>query len=281
MTPIIEYLKYFLKDYAIQFNGSFSRYKKNVIKCYWCRANNFGDWLTPEILSYYGFTPVFASASDAEIISVGSIMEQIPQLYGGKIIGTGFIDNNVLSFPNAEIIGVRGHNSAKNIGCTPSSVLLGDPGLLINKILYSKNIRKQGKYDLGIVPHVSDINHSFIKSLRLKNVLIIDPRDSPVAVAQKISKCKNILSSSLHGLIFSDSLGIPNRRVVISGRLKGGDFKFNDYYSCFSLSEEPLYSSAIEDYTLEKLVASCTMKDQVKIEMMISNLDKYFKGLSK
>ena len=49
-------------------------------------------------------------------------------------------------------------------------------------------------------------------------------------------KCKSVLSSGLHALIISDSLGIPNMRMVVSDKIIGGDYKFRDYYSSYSLS---------------------------------------------
>jgi pyruvyltransferase len=44
-------------------------------------------------------------------------------------------------------------------------------------------------------------------------------------------ECKIVLSSSLHGLVLADSFQIPNKRIVLSNNIIGGDFKFKDYYS--------------------------------------------------
>jgi len=35
----------------------------------------------------------------------------------------------------------------------------------------------------------------------------------------------------MYGLIAADSLGIPNFRMVLSDKIIGGDYKYNDYYS--------------------------------------------------
>ena len=46
-----------------------------------------------------------------------------------------------------------------------------------------------------------------------------------------------MISSSLHGLIASDSLGIPNMRFVASDKIIGGDYKYNDYYSSYGINQ--------------------------------------------
>jgi hypothetical protein len=44
-----------------------------------------------------------------------------------------------------------------------------------------------------------------------------------------------VLSSSLHGLIAADALGVPNAWIGLSDALRGGDFKFRDYYGVFGI----------------------------------------------
>jgi len=50
-------------------------------------------------------------------------------------------------------------------------------------------------------------------------------------------QCRTIVSSSLHGLVVADSLGIPNMRMICSDRIRGGDYKYDDYYSAFGMTE--------------------------------------------
>jgi hypothetical protein len=53
----------------------------------------------------------------------------------------------------------------------------------------------------------------------------IDPLES----LRMIAGCEFIASSSLHGLIAADALGIPNWRLSFSAGITGGDYKFRDY----------------------------------------------------
>ena len=41
----------------------------------------------------------------------------------------------------------------------------------------------------------------------------------------------------MYGLIVADVLYIPNVRMILSDKISGGDYKFNDYYSAFGLNE--------------------------------------------
>jgi len=65
-------------------------------------------------------------------------------------------------------------------------------------------------------------------------VRIIDVAWTPQEVAREIAACDAVISSSLHGLIFSDALGVPNAHIRLSDRLTGGMYKFHDYYSAYS-----------------------------------------------
>ena len=52
-------------------------------------------------------------------------------------------------------------------------------------------------------------------------------------LADEIVSCDIILSSSLHGIIFAHSYGIPAYHVQFKDFFNNGNYKFNDYYSSF------------------------------------------------
>lgn len=119
------------------------------------------------------------------------------------------------------------------------NAVLGDPGLLASYLIDKDKIEK--KYKLGIIPHYVDKAHEALdKQLKnVKNSKVIDVQNNPYSVLQEIAECEVIVSSSLHGLIVADSLGIPNQWCVFSDKLKGGEFKFRDYYSVYENISEP------------------------------------------
>lgn len=248
-------------------------FKKNLIFVHWGRhLNNFGDCLSPDILKYYGLTPVYVpNIKRANIVLAGSILQWTPSDYRGIIVGTGG-DNQDYSFPNAEILAVRGKLTLQNIKSPSKNIKIGDPGLLMPYV-YPGIIQK--KYKLGIVPHFVDKDEVFLKRWKEvfgSQVLFIDVLRSPKEVIEEIKQCKYIISSSLHGLIIADAFHIPNARVVCRNTMPTSfyDYKFDDYYS--SINCESNYIEVTGEETIDELIKQTTIKpidviDEIKADL--------------
>ena len=66
----------------------------------------------------------------------------------------------------------------------------------------------------------------------LKNEKILNYKHiPPEEFTKKVAECEFIFSSALHGIICADSLGIPNRHIILTPDV--GTYKFQDYYSVF------------------------------------------------
>ena len=243
----------------------------NLVKVHWGRGlNNFGDCLSPDILKYYGLTPVYVSNQlDADIVLAGSILQWIDSNYTGFIVGTGG-DDVMYSFPNAKIVAVRGKLTHRNfVGHQDyESIIYGDPGLLMTYV-YPEEVKQE--YDLGIIPHFVDLNTEKVnrwrKTFDNENVLFISPLGNPKEIIKKIKSCKCIVSSSLHGLIIADAFHIPNIRFVDRKTMPTAfyDYKFEDYYSSLDLDDVPCISIT-GDETLEELITTTTIKNVEKVE---------------
>ena len=130
-------------------------------------------------------------------------------------------------------------------------IAYGDPGILFADLF---GIQANPKYDLGIIPHKYDLEQGW--DLKLDEVFrklgvkakIINVAEDPIIVVSQISECARIISSSLHGLIVADSLGIPNLHLVLStlGHPRQNyELKFRDYYSAYGVDE--LQMIAVDD----------------------------------
>jgi pyruvyltransferase len=249
---------------------------QNKITAYWdIGTTNFGDLITPLLLKKYGFTPVHTSPDNSEVISTGSILQKMPEDYSGCILGSGLIKDTVRHFKNANILAVRGELTRQRIGAS-KNVVLGDPGLLASQVLKH---RQSKSYTLGIVPHFLDKSDLRIRNFKRKynrDVLLIDVKRQPLKVFEDIDKCEFILSSSLHGLIVADSLGIPNGWMKLSDNVIGKGFKFEDYNSAIKSRHVPLSLSGNE--TLSDLL-KMTRRPHESIEEVKERLHGAFCSL--
>jgi len=251
----------------------------NLVNTYWYKGiPNFGDLLNPVLLKYYGMTPINKPRCDADILAIGSILDKVPEDYKGYILGSGLISRKIIKFPNARIIAVRGELTRNLIGA-PELTTLGDPGLLISKI-YKKRYKK--KFVVGLVPHYVDKEEKRIQQIYNRypdNVLIIDVQRKPKEVFKDVSQCEFILSSSLHGIITADALGIPRGWIFLSDNVLGKGFKFYDYASSLQMDIEPIYLSGSESL---RILTSLTQQiDNNFIEEIQFELDKVFRKVSR
>lgn len=199
------------------------------ISTFWYKSvPNFGDFITPELVKHYGAEPVYTRAESAALISTGSILDMTPDSFSGCILGSGFIlEETNKTFPNAHVASVRGELTKGKLNL--KDVVLGDPGLLLGELYEAKDTTST----VGIIPHYVDKNDIRIKRLGAmhRDVKIINVQLSPEEVFHEISTCQYILSSSLHGVIAADSLGIRNGWISLSDKVIGNGFKFHDHFS--------------------------------------------------
>ena len=113
------------------------------------------------------------------------------------------------------------------------------------------DIKKE--YNLCIIPHYIDQNNKILKKLKINNSKILDIKNIKNFMYQ-LSKCKRVISSSLHGLILADSLVIPNIRIILSNKIYGGNFKFNDYYSSYDLKPQKYFDLRKYSFTEKDLL---------------------------
>jgi hypothetical protein len=104
------------------------------------------------------------------------------------------------------------------------------------------------EFDVGIVPHYVDYEYVKEKYQNYKIINVIN--SNPLEVAKEITKCRYIISSSLHGIIAAHAYNIPAAMVRFSNNLHGDGIKFVDYYESInavlkeSTVEDPIFTTA-------------------------------------
>ena len=209
------------------------------------RHNNWGDDLNYYFISHLTKRPIVflhrfwlaKKLNFKNYLCIGTLLDAVNYSRESTIVwGTGVSGQDRLFTNPKEICSVRGKKSIdflqqKNM---PYPALVGDPALILPLFYQPKN--KEKKYKLGIIPHIIDLEHPVIKQIQSENsneVLIINLSkfDKWTDIIDQICSCESIASSSLHGLITSDTYGVPNCWIELSGKISGGHFKFYDYAS--------------------------------------------------
>lgn len=228
-----------------------------IIKTHFARLNNFGDQFNVDLLNFFGYKLIWTpNWKTADIALTGSILQHYSKSFKGVVLGSGFIDRKYsMPFVQWNVQILRGPLSAEQCGTSKEEVVFGDPGILAS-LLFKNNISKT--HELGIVPHYVDYDFALEKYKNNKNVKVINVRKKPKQVADEIKSCRNIASSSLHGLIFADSFRIPNVHLKFGEQLFGGLHKFNDYYWGMDAKEEMLEYS--NDLLLSDIVSCCKLR---------------------
>lgn len=210
-------------------------FNKNVLPVkYYTKAPNVGDLLNPYLIPEISGRVIAAVQTErfTHLIPIGSLIGQI----GSKSVvwGAGSIDGKTprKGFKKGNIYALRGYRTLQMLedSCGEKiNVPLGDPALLMPHF-FEPQFSKE--FTFGIIPHHSEKDIlDTIRDARMDNVRAIDVSLAPEKFVTELAKCEFIFSSSLHGLILSDCYGIKNAWVSFSERLKGGAWKFHDYYS--------------------------------------------------
>ena len=206
-----------------------------MYKVWWMRApKNYGDLLTPYIFNHFNIPYEFSPIETANTLCIGSIVKHTKE--NTLVLGSGLISKKQNPHPKANYKFVRGPYTRQKIiesgGVCPE--IYGDAALLLPVIWEEK----EKEYDVGIIPHI--INYKEVKE-KYQGYRIIDLTQDPKTVTEEITKCKKIISSSLHGIIVAHAYNIPAAWVKFSNKLVGDDIKFYDHYMCDN--KEPILST--------------------------------------
>lgn len=238
----------------------------DIPSVYWYRAANrpnLGDEVTRLLLERRYDLPFrhVKDVDEADFVGVGSNLNQVfgraqsrDRTAPLSVVGAGFMHPylRVPTLPSVTVHSVRGHLSRALLPEAIGDVRLGDPGILASDMVLS---RGEKKFDIGFIPHISRIADTELSASVAAlggQVTVIDFRTDDIdAALLRMSECRMIISQSLHGLIFADSLQLPNAWLYDKALHAGGAFKFHDYFSSvrrpFDLFVDPTSSLSARD----------------------------------
>lgn len=218
------------------------------VKLWWMETpypGNFGDAINPYIVEGLTGIPPKFSTKPERTLAIDSIIEFAKP--GTTVRGSGNPRKEEKLEPNADYRAVRGPPTRDLVLRNGGEMdeVHGDPAWFLPKI-YHPTVNKT--YKLGILLHVN--HRDSVKNID-PDVKIIDLRRvGPEEIEEFI---RELLSTSLHGVIVAHAYGIPVRWCIASKARKGipGDgMKFEDYFQSVGRSApEPLDLSGLEKVT--------------------------------
>lgn len=247
------------------------------------KFGNFGDDASPLLVSKLsGVQSRRVVKGERKLLAIGSILHGAKD--GDIVWGSGLKSEEALDeHPGGNIFvtAVRGPKTLKVLeraGWDTSNIkAMFDPGVLLKHIFADR----LAKYDveknkrlgkIRIVPHFKD---ELVFKRQRPDLLkhFISPDGDPVKILESMLGAELVISSSLHGIIFAESLGIPS--IWISSPGGEAQFKYLDYYegtSRFGIEpiatiDEALNSQppALPTFDFEKLMATFPKEEIAKL----------------
>jgi len=213
---------------------------------------NFGDAFSRLALEdVTGVKVRWAHPKEAEVVGLGSILELYVSCggQGASVWGSGLraADARQVAAHLGDVRAVRGplSRAALREAGVVADPATGDPGVLVSGMVPRRTVERRGT---GYVPHFgawsTRAGRESMRVMASLGVEVIAPTLAPLALAEQMQRRTLILTSSLHAMIFSHSLGIPVQRVSLPGHQEPA-FKYQDYLQSVRVEAPSLDLSSI------------------------------------
>lgn len=229
---------------AKEASDSFAHYasgngdRPTIPLAWWPRPfpGNFGDWLSPLVVSSLGHHPVAyhsptARSSDLHIVGAGSIGRFIKP--SSIVLGTGVSNTDLILDKSADYVSVRGPITAQLVADSggPTVERTGDPGILLSRIFPVADAETNGR--LALVRHFTHANIPLIlpEDMDELSVLMSHP-DAIRRFVETLTTYDGVVTSAMHVMIACHSYGIPCVLVGFEGferTVHGTGIKYRDY----------------------------------------------------
>lgn len=223
---------------------------------WWTNAENFGDLLAPWLVERIsGKKVAYVPKGEPAYLVIGSIVAHASSGCGVWGAGSFGVEKPEHFAADAEYFSVRGPLTRNKLVTNKIKCprVYGDPALLVPDY-YQPKVDKS--HDIGVVlrwseqrwnesPEIPGVKKIFLRSHDIEGTI------------DAIASCRNIISSSLHGLILADAYGIPNMWLD-SGTPLGLEFKYWDYLISVDKIKQPVrIDIAKPGISAEWLAARC------------------------
>ena len=214
------------------------RAEKKIPLMWWVYPypGNFGDWLSPLVVSHYSSSGIIHQAPTdpslrKHIVGLGSIGRFIRG--NSVVLGTGIASDDLNLHPRADYISLRGPHSSKALQAAGGKLIdaHGDPGLIMSEILPVERGKTNGK--TAFVRHFSHSSIPVQLPAHVDEISVMMSRQKDIEVFIKtLAQYDKVITSAMHVMIVCQSYGIPCGLVTFKGfedSVHGTGIKYEDY----------------------------------------------------
>ena len=244
----------------------------------WNRIRNSGDAITPAILQRLsGMLTRQVGPGVPHILGVGSILFFANQ--NSHVWGCGILNPDIL-IPDAArssyhaLRGKKTYSFLRDLGIPLPDLPLGDPGIFAKEVCdLLREEDRRTKFRAAFVPHHSSIRHPLYEKISgSSEFTVVDILSDTLQPLKQILQSEVVVSQSLHGLIYAESLGKPN--VWISDRNDQiWRFKFDDWYSTTAEPQiDPCPLAASVDDLVKKAIMRLSTIDKSSLRQSLPSI---------
>lgn len=275
-------LKLYLLSDSIILNFTKIKARKDVVNLHYWKSNvynknvqfNLGDELSLIVVKYMldikGMDINQRTWTTKHLYAIGSIIllgYQNATVWGSGILHVDSgMDRWLHRYPmrKLDIRAVRGpytRDRLIKLGYKCPAIY-GDPAILM-PLIYHPMVTKKYKY--ALIPHYTKYEQYNVKYGNQKDLIVISMITNDYkSVLDMICSAEIVISGSLHGIILSESYGVPT--VFLRESDVKDDFKYADYYASTNRFE----------YRFARTVEEALM---MQAEMLPTNIEEMQKGL--
>lgn len=243
---------------------------------WWARPfpGNFGDWLSPLVLSQLSgrgvqYVPPTAPTQSTHLVSVGSIGRFI--MPRSIVVGTGVSSTDLELNTKARYVSVRGPVTAQLLRDSggPDVESFGDPGALLSRILPVDRGQTNGRTLL--VRHFKHANVPLAlpEGMDETSVQMSHPGDIEELV-RTLNRYDRVVTSAMHVMIACHSYGIPVALIGfegLEGAVHGTGVKYGDY--CRGVGLDTVYEPQLVGLDLRRLdLDNLTSEERISADVL-------------
>lgn len=222
-------------------------------------TGNFGDLYNFDLVRHLYGVEGQIRTHGRKALFAGSTLHRAQR--GDLVAGVGARDprRKVRSDP-MHVYGLRGNLSLsttkEQLGNLPNMRFLGDPGIIASDVYDCSNL-PSSTFGVTAIPHYKD--YETWREMGWPPDQLLNPDCLPSLAYARIASSEAVVTSSLHGLVFAHSAGIP---VTLVRPLKEPFFKFEDYLSTVTEGRPEIFEADFALSNLVKLVGTVGIIDK-------------------